>query len=97
MVVLFLKNISSKFMENTEIIEKLKHIIKPYVNDQSAMKNLTESTDFIRDLKINSANLVDIVLDVEEVFSISIDNESMEKMLTVDATIAIIKNKLAEL
>lgn len=84
-------------MENTEIIEKLKHIIKPYVNDQSAMKNLTESTDFIRDLKINSANLVDIVLDVEEVFSISIDNESMEKMLTVDATIAIIKNKLAEL
>lgn len=81
-------------MEKTEIIDKLKHIIKPYVNDQSAMENLTESTDFIRDLKINSANLVDIVLDVEEEFSISIDNESMEKMLTMDATIAIIESKL---
>ena len=45
-------------------------------------------------LKINSANLVDIVLDVEEVFKIEIDNESMAKMLTVEATINIIKSKL---
>jgi acyl carrier protein len=64
-------------MENSQIIEQLKSIIKPYVNDAEAMKNLTESTDFITDLKINSANLVDIVLDVEEAFKIEIDNESM--------------------
>ena len=51
-------------MENSQIIEQLKSIIKPYVNDAEAMNNLTESTDFITDLKINSANLVDIVLDV---------------------------------
>jgi acyl carrier protein len=81
-------------MENNQIIEQLKSIIKPYVNDAEAMKNLTESTDFIADLKINSANLVDIVLDVEEAFKIEIDNESMAKMLTVAATINIIKSKL---
>ena len=81
-------------MENNQIIEQLKSIIKPYVNDAEAMKNLSESTDFIIDLKINSANLVDIVLDVEEAFKIEIDNESMAKMLTVEATINIIKSKL---
>jgi acyl carrier protein len=81
-------------MENNQIIEQLKSIIKPYVNDADAMKSLTESTDFINDLKINSANLVDIVLDVEEAFKIEIDNESMAKMLTVAATINIIKSKL---
>lgn len=81
-------------MENNQIIEQLKSIIKPYVNDAEAMKNLTESTDFITDLKINSSNLVDIVLDVEEAFKIEIDNESMAKMLTVAATINIIKSKL---
>lgn len=81
-------------MENNQIIEQLKSIIKPYVNDAEAIKNLTESTDFITDLKINSANLVDIVLDVEEAFKIDIDNESMAKMLTVAATINIIKSKL---
>ena len=83
-------------MENIEITDRLKSIIKPYVNDQTAMENLTATTDFITDLKINSANLVDIVLDVEEAFKIDIDNESMEKMLTVDATLNIIKTKLQQ-
>ena len=84
-------------MDSTEIIDRLKHIIKPYVSDPQAMENLTESTDFIRDLKINSANLVDIVLDIEEDFKIVIDNESMEKMLNVEATLNIINTKLAQL
>ncbi len=48
------------------------------------------------DLNINSANLVDIILDVEDAFEIHIDNESMEKMLTVKATLDIIEAKLAE-
>lgn len=83
-------------MTNIEIIEKLKLIVKPYVKDQDAFEKLTETTDFINDLKINSANLVDIILDIEEVFGIEIDNQSMEKMLTVKATLAIIETKLSE-
>ena len=47
-------------------------------------------------MNINSANLVDIVLDVEEAFGIEIDNDSMEKMLDLGNTIAIIQTKLAE-
>ncbi|HEX8268773.1 MAG TPA: acyl carrier protein [Flavobacterium sp.] len=75
---------------------KLKTIIRPYVKDQQAYENLTESTDFINDLKINSANLVDIILDVEENFDIVIDNESMEKMLDIKSALAIIETKVAE-
>ena len=70
-------------MNKQEIIGKLKDIVKPYVQDQDAFENLTENTDFINDLKINSANLVDIILDVEEIFNIEIDNQSMEKMLNL--------------
>jgi acyl carrier protein len=83
-------------MERSEIIEKLKQVVQPYVKNQEAFENLTESTDFIRDLKINSANLVDVVLDIEDVFDITIDNEAMEKMLDVQSTLAIISSKLAE-
>jgi len=83
-------------MERSEIIEKLKQVVQPYVKNQEAFDNLTESTDFIRDLKINSANLVDVVLDIEDVFDITIDNEAMEKMLDVQSTLAIISSKLAE-
>ena len=81
-------------MKKEEIIEKLKEIIKPYTQEPNALENLTGQTDFISDLKINSANLVDIVLDIEEIFGITIDNESMEKMLNVDAALSIIENQL---
>ena len=81
-------------MNRETIINQLKAIVKPYVKDQQAFDNLSESTDFISDLKVNSANLVDIVLDIEEAFGITIDNESMQNMLTVGAALQIVESKL---
>ena len=83
-------------MNKEATITKLKSIVKPYVKDQQAFESLTENTDFITDLKINSANLVDIILDIEDAFGISIDNESMEKMLNIKAALGIIESKLSE-
>jgi acyl carrier protein len=68
--------------------------VKPYIQNEEGFKNLNENTDFINDLEINSANLVDIILDVEDEFKIEIDNDSMEKMLSVKATIAVIQTKM---
>ena len=82
-------------MSKTDLIASLKDIIKPYVQDDAAFENLSEETDFIQDLKINSANLVDVVLDVEDAFDIEIDDESMEQMLTVKSALEIITAKLA--
>ena len=81
-------------MQKEEMVEKLKAIVKPYIQDDAAFQNMNESTDFINDLKINSANLIDVVLDVEDAFDIEIDNESMEKMLNVANAIEIIEQKL---
>lgn len=83
-------------MNKQEIIEKLKNIVKPYIKNQDAFDNLTETTDFITDLQINSANLVDVILDIEEEFSIVIDNQSMERMLDVKSAMDIIETKLSE-
>ena len=83
-------------MNKEEILEKLKSIVKPFVKNEEAFNNLTEETDFITDLQINSANLVDIILDTEDAFDIEIDNQSMEKILTIKATLEIINTKLAE-
>jgi len=94
MHVLSLKNMNNK-MTKEELIIKLKVIVKPYIQDEEAFKNLTEETDFINDLKINSANLVDVILDVEDEFNIEIDNDSMEKMLSVKAAMQIIEEKLS--
>ena len=83
-------------MNKLELIEKLKGIVKPYIKNQEAFDSLSDKTDFINDLQINSANLVDVILDIEEEFSIVIDNQSMERMLDVQSTIEIIEIKLSE-
>ena len=82
-------------MEKEALIAKLKTIVKPYIQDEEAFSNLSEHTDFIKDLKINSANLVDVILDVEDEFDIRIENEDMEKMLSVQAAMDIVNEKLA--
>ena len=81
-------------MNKTDLIDKLRNIVQPYVQDTAAFENLNEDTRFMDDLKINSANLVDIVLDVEDEFDIEIEDEAMENMLSVKAAMAIISEKL---
>jgi acyl carrier protein len=83
-------------MDKEALIEKLKAIVKPYVKSEEGFKALDENTDFLSDLKINSANLVDVILDIENEFDIIIDNDSMEKMLNVKAAMEIITTKLGE-
>lgn len=80
-------------MTKTERMAALKRIVKPYVQDEVALENLSEETDFLKDLKINSAHLVDIILDVEDEFDIEIEDEAMENMLTVKAAMEIIEAK----
>lgn len=82
-------------MNREELTEKLKAIVKPYSTNPEGYANLNENTDFINDLKINSANLVDIILDIEEVFEIALDNNDMERMLDVKSALEIIETKLA--
>ncbi len=82
-------------MNDKVVLEKLKKIVTPYVQEESGLDNFNEQTDFINDLKINSANLVDVVLDVEDEFNIEIDNESMDGMLTVGDAKRIIERKVA--
>ena len=81
-------------MENNELITKLKSIVEPYIQDEEAFKNLSEETDFVKDLKINSANLVDVILDVEDAFDIRIENDEMEQMISVKAAMDIVNSKL---
>lgn len=83
-------------MDRQVLLSKLKTIVSNYSQDKDALEYISETTDFIKDLKINSANLVDVVLDIEEEFGIEIDNLSMERMLNVSSAMEIIESKLRE-
>jgi acyl carrier protein len=83
-------------MTSEQRLLELKELITPYVEDKENLEFLSLESDFIKDLKVNSANLVDIVLDIEEKYNIEIDTISMENMTDVKSALQIIEKKLAE-
>ena len=83
-------------MDRDQLILDLKEIITPYTENLAGLENINEQTDLLMDLKINSANLVDIILDIEEKFDIVIDNDSMSRMVNIKETMAVINEKLAK-
>jgi acyl carrier protein len=78
-------------MKKEEIVQQLKKIIEPYVQDKEAFAGLTEDSTLLQDLKINSAHLIDIILDVEEAFDIEIDDETAETMVSVKDAVKVIE------
>ncbi len=83
-------------MDKDQIRNELKDIIDPYVMEKEKLGNLTDAMELINDLKINSANIVDIVLDIEEKYDIMIDDNSINQMNTVGEAIGVIETKIAE-
>ncbi|MEM9000807.1 MAG: phosphopantetheine-binding protein [Bacteroidota bacterium] len=73
---------------------KLTEIIKVYLPDDVPQDAIHLNSHFTKELNINSANLVDIVLDVEDTFDIMLENEDMDGMLTVADALAIIDRKI---
>lgn len=80
---------------NKERYQKLKDIIKIYLPEDVSVDAVSEESHFINELNINSANLVDIVLDVEDAFDIRLENEDMDQMETVKDALQIIDAKLS--
>ena len=81
-------------MVNKKQYQQLKDIIKLYLPEDVSEEAIEAESHFINELNINSANLVDIVLDVEDAFDIEFENEDMDKMQTVQDALAIIELKL---
>ena len=83
-------------MTREEILEVLKSVLAPYTTSKEMLAGINDQTDLIRDLKINSANLVDIIIDAESKYDIEIDYDSADKMVNVGTCIDVIMEKLAE-
>ncbi len=80
---------------NQEIYPKLTEIITPYLPEDVTPESINPGSHLVHDLNINSTHLVDIVLDVEDAFDITIEDDELSKMDTVEASIALIEEKLA--
>ncbi len=73
--------------------EKIIEILKKYTFDDKIWDKFKPEMNLKDDLKINSARVVDIVLDLEEQFDIEISDAEIEKMKTVQDIYDILKSK----
>lgn len=80
-------------MSDKEIFDKVVSILTPYVRNQDALKSISNETNIITDLQVNSSRLVDIILAFEDEFDIEVADEEADKVETVGAAVELIQAK----
>lgn len=79
-------------MTNPSIEERVKKIVCDQMG--TTPDKITNDTSFINDLGADSLDTVELVMELEDEFEISIPDEDAEKIQTVGAAIGYIENKL---
>lgn len=82
-------------MTSEEIYDQLQPIIATYLPEDVSATHISKDADLTQELNINSAHLVDVVLDVEDTFDIELSNNDLESLRTVNDAISIISSKLS--
>ncbi len=81
-------------MKDGEVFEKVVKILTPYVKNHEALESVSLETHILDDLKVNSARLVDVVLEFEDAFDIEIADDDVDSVETVGNAIALIESKI---
>ena len=80
-------------MKNTETYGELLEIISPYLPEDVDITSVDRDSHLLNELNINSAHLVDIVLDLEDRYDIQLEDEDMQQMHTIGDALEIIARK----
>lgn len=75
-----------------EIEEKVIHIVSEQMGVDK--KEISKETSFVNDLNADSLDTVELVMELEDEFDITIPDEEAEKLKTVGESIAFIEKNL---
>lgn len=80
----------------SEIIEKLKLIIQPYLDeDEVDVNEIKLDSNLIQDLGLDSFYVIDLIIDIETEFDIAIENDQISQFETVKSVVYAIEKKIA--
>lgn len=77
-----------------QLKQEILEVLKKYAINKKVFENLPENPHIANDLKINSARLVDIVIDVEEKYNIEIENDQLKNIIYLNDIVKLIQAKL---
>ena len=69
-------------------------IISKHAKNQEALAKISTDTDILQDLQVNSARLVDIVLDFEDKFDLEISDDDADNIQTIGDAVNLVEKLL---
>lgn len=81
-------------MTQEEVYTKVVQILVKYSKAGLTTDQIKMETNLLNDLKINSARLVDIILDLEDTFNIRVEDAEADNINTVGDSVKLILSKL---
>jgi acyl carrier protein len=78
-------------MNRDEIREKVLALLGRFAGRGAKKTDLSESTT-LDDLEVNSARMIDIILDREDLFGVTIDDSRSPKLKTVGDVVSLVDN-----
>jgi len=79
-------------VEREKIFQELKNILKDTVTVEE--EEITMESDLVNDLNLDSFDLVDLALSVEQVFGFEFSDEQLQQIKTVKDVVDIIESNL---
>jgi acyl carrier protein len=76
-----------------DVMDRVIRIIKPFAKNQEALAQASGATRILEDLRVNSARLVDIILELENEFGIELGDDDADKVRTVGDAVQVIAAK----
>lgn len=80
-------------MDQKAVFDDVISILKPFVKNADALQTVAMETSILKDLKVNSARLVDVVLEIEDKFGIEVKDSEADKVKTVGDAVSLILAK----
>lgn len=80
-------------MTREEIFSKVVDTIAPFAKNQDALEDVSEETNILGELQVNSARLVDVILDLEVEFDVEVEDEDADAVNTVGDAVDLIVAK----
>jgi len=75
-----------------EIIKNVIKTIKECLNKSEL--NITLSSNLLDDLKVDSIDAICFIMDLEEIYNITIEDEIIESFTTVESVVSLIQEKI---
>ena len=85
-------------MDRSQIIEQLCRILEPWVADGDLLDSIDEQTNLIAELGLDSVGILEVVMDAEKEFNVSIKNAELDSdtFSSLGNFVSLLQNKIYE-